>query len=513
MNNKMKTFQLSICCISLMILGGLIILTDGTSIYGAPQVIEQELYPPVQIKSNDVTVLMSDRAKIHGGMKYYAHDGDKSLKRFWVHNWTNTDETFEWTVEAPQDGLYKVDILIAGAPGVKVEIAGPNNKLICTLQENGWAKFAVPGELELRIGTNSVKVKTLEAANLKLKSLELINSADKKNIERRISEFRSDTTWMADAGYGLMFQWGGWGYPQYGPKKPWPKMIDDFDVESFANMCAEVGAGYVVWSATWMSYHFPAPIKAIDNILPGRTCSRDLIGELADALDRRGIKLILYYHLGSWYAKNGVSQYGWAKNGLSQDDQKLFVDSFCSITTEVGTRYGKKLAGWLIDDGMIYYPAPFEQMGKALKAGNSSRLISYSSYVMPRFTEFQDYFFGEGNEKGNYGAGPKGGDGIITVGPAKGLQGFACFILDGPDWGIYEAETKINPPRFTRDQIAALVNNALERKLAMSFNLLMYEDGSVSPQSLEMMKYVRTIVRDGKRDRDGKGEGRNRGHQ
>jgi hypothetical protein len=173
----------------------------------------------------------------------------------------------------------------------------------------------------------------------------------------------------------------------------------------------------------------------------------------------------------------------------------LFVDSFCSITTEVGMRYGKKLAGWLIDDGMIYYPAPLEQMGKALKAGNPNRLVSHSSYVMPRFTEFQDYFFGEGNEKGNYGAGPKGGDGIVAIGPAKGLQGFACFILDGPDWGIYEAETKINPPQFTRDQITALVNNALERKLALSFNLLMYEDGSVSPESLEMMKYVRTIVR------------------
>ena len=29
----------------------------------------------------------------------------------------------------------------------------------------------------------------------------------------------------------------------------------------------------------------------------------------------------------------------------------------------------------------------------------------------------------------------------------------------------------------------------MERKLALSFNLLMYEDGSVSPESLEMMKY------------------------
>jgi hypothetical protein len=455
----------------------------------------QEEYPPIRLQPDDVNVLMSDRAKINGGMKYYAHDGNQSHKRFWVQNWTKPEESFEWTVAAPHDGSYHGDMLIAGPAGLKVEIAGPKNKLIYALQENGWDKVAVPGALELPKGTSRIFVRALEAANLKLKSLELIDAADKTAIDERIKRFRSDTKWMADAGYGLMFQWGGWGYPQHGPQKKWPKMIDDFNVDSFADMCAETGARYVVWSATWMTYFFPAPIKAIDAILPGRTCWRDLIGELADALNKRGMKMILYYHLGRWWAPYGILQSGWAKNGISEEDHQFFVDSFCSITTEIGLRYGKKLAGWLIDDGMIFYPAPFEKMGQALKAGNSNRLVSYSSYVMPRYTEFQDYHFGEGNEKGNYGAGPKGGNGIIAGGPQKGQQGFACFILDGPDWGIYQPETKIDPPQFTREQMAALVDNALQRKLALSFNLLMYEDGSVSPESLDMMKYVRKIVR------------------
>jgi hypothetical protein len=163
--------------------------------------------------------------------------------------------------------------------------------------------------------------------------------------------------------------------------------------------------------------------------------------------------------------------------------------------TEVGNRYQARLAGWMIDDGMIFYPAPFERLGKALKAGNPDRLIAYNSWVMPRFTEFQDFFFGEGNEKGIEGAGPKGGDGIVAVGGQKGMQGFANFILDGPNWGIARPETVINPPRYTKEQMAELVHNAMERKMAMSFNQLMYEDGSVSPASLEMMKYVRSLVR------------------
>ena len=32
------------------------------------------------------------------------------------------------------------------------------------------------------------------------------------------------------------------------------------------------------------------------------------------------------------------------------------------VLTEVGQRYGPRLAGWFLDDGMLYYPAPFERL-------------------------------------------------------------------------------------------------------------------------------------------------------
>jgi hypothetical protein len=445
----------------------------------------------VRIVSGDVTVLMSDHARFQGEMQIFNPD-PANLKRFWVENWNSAGEYFEWTVIAPEEGQYNADILIAGDPGVRVEISGQFNKLNCSLQMPGWDKLAVSGELKLRKGSNRIILKSLDNAELKLKSVELISVTDKAVLDEKIRNFRSDTHWMADAGYGLMVQWGGWGYPKHGPKKEWPKMIDDFDVVSFAGMVQEMGASYVVWSATWITYHFPAPVKAIDKILPGRTSGRDLIGDLANELHKRGIRLILYYHLGHGPEPNVD---WWNRNWVSHDDMSLFFDNFCAITTEVGERYAEKLSGWMIDDGMIYYPAPFERLGKALKAGNPERLIAYNSWVMPRFTEFQDFFFGEGNDKGIDGAGPKGGNGLVDHGPQKGLQGFACFIMDGPDWGIHKPETVINKPLYSKEQLEALVKNALERKFAMSFNLLMYEDGSVSPESFEMMKYIKSVVR------------------
>jgi len=446
---------------------------------------------PVLVQPEGITVLMADRSKLSGGAKYNKLDPGKPFKRFWIDNWKSPDASIKWNITAPKTGEYEVAMLVEGAPGVEVEITGPDNTLTCELVRSGWDKVIVPGQLSLPQGVGVITVRLLGAADVKLKSVELINLDAKKNIERRVKRFRSSTKWLADAKYGLMFQWGEWGYPRHGDKKKWPKMIDDFDVESFADMVADTGAGYVIWSATWTTYYFPAPIKAIDDILPGRTSERDLIGELTNALDKRGVRLIVYYHLGH---DNNPNLDWWKKNWVSSDDKEIFFTNLCAITTEIGKRYGRKLAGWMLDDGVVIYPASFERLGKALKAGSPDRIISYNSWIMPRFTEFQDFHFGEGNEQGAAGTGPKGGDGIVADGPQKGLQGHANFILDGPNWGIRSPETKINPPRWTKDQVAKMVKNAMEHKLALSFNLLMYEDGSVSPASLEMMRHVRKVV-------------------
>ena len=57
-------------------------------------------------------------------------------------------------------------------------------------------------------------------------------------------------------------------------------------------------------------------------------------------------------------------------------------------------RYGDRLAGWMSDDELIYYPAPYEQLGEAAKAGNKSRIISYNPWIQARGTDFQDIQFG-----------------------------------------------------------------------------------------------------------------------
>jgi hypothetical protein len=171
----------------------------------------------------------------------------------------------------------------------------------------------------------------------------------------------------------------------------------------------------------------------------------------------------------------------------------LFVHNVETILSEVGKRYGAKLAGWFIDDGMLYYPAPFEQITEAAKAGYPERLVSYNSWVLPRLTDFQDVYFGE-SFRGN-DATPFGSNGIFTSGPQKGLFAQGMFVLDGPNWGIDKPNEVINEPVLSLAEAIALVKKASAHGQTLSFDILMYQDGSISQASLQVMSAVRKAIR------------------
>ncbi len=480
----------------------------GNTFSCAAAVIDQKSPNPVVIDPAGITVLKAPLAEYSDSLKPSAPPG------FWIQNWTGPEQFFRWTVSAPKSGRYDVEILVSGEPGTVVEIAGPRNRLHVTIPKgndiwgNNWNRLPVSGRLTLPEGRSIITVSspapkgasTSRLKSMALLSLELVNASANKDLQARVRSFRSSTKWFADAKYGVFLQWGEWGYPPHGDKKKWPRMIDDFDVEKFAATMQDIGAGYVIWSATWRAHYFPAPIKAIENILPGRTSERDLIAELIDALGRRGIKLMLYYQCGrgdkEWQARN------WSKDGDPNNwgMDPVFRRHWGEIITEVGRRYGKGLAGWLDDEGE--YPKPYEEIGRQLKAGNPDRIISINDWVRPRLTEFQDYEFGEGFTGLNNGAGyrypsgpERGGDGIYKQGRHKGLQAHGCFVLDGPDWGVFRPDTVIRPPQFDHDQLVSMVEEAVARKIVLSFCLLMYEDGTFSEKSLEALRLVRKIAR------------------
>jgi hypothetical protein len=206
-----------------------------------PQTLGQSGANPLQLDPDTVNVLKANVAARSASL------AESAPKGFWIQSWNDPQQTFAWKVQVPQAGEYSVDVLVSGAPGGQIEIASPQGEVSVTIPQgndhwgNNWNKIPVHGWLTLPQGTTSVTVRGPNPAGvatnknkykgMALMSLELIARNQKAAIEKRIRGSRSSAKWLADAQYGLMFQWGEWGYPEHGEAKPWPKMIDDFNAE------------------------------------------------------------------------------------------------------------------------------------------------------------------------------------------------------------------------------------------------------------------------------------------
>ena len=177
----------------------------------------------------------------------------------------------------------------------------------------------------------------------------------------------------------------------------------------------------------------------------------------------------------------------------SSNDTSPLFNNWTAMISEAGQRYGDRLAGWWFDDGAISYyyrSAPWVRLASAAKAGHSMRLIAFNPWELPTPTEFQDYFCGEGNTDPSVGGSVAiGGNGRISSGPHQGLQACATLITE-QDWVHARKDTDIGPPKWDASQLAALLKEFISRKNVPIFNLEVYQEGTLSPKSVELFKHA-----------------------
>ena len=115
-----------------------------------------------------------------------------------------------------------------------------------------------------------------------------------------------------------------------------------FDVKAFAAQMSEMGVEYVYFTAWHKAIYLLGPNKALEKWLPGHTCKRDLIGEVADALHEKGIKLVIYAHPNDGHDLAPEKQ---AKIGFStraQDKGETLNQFTNEVFAEMSERYGRK---------------------------------------------------------------------------------------------------------------------------------------------------------------------------
>jgi hypothetical protein len=141
----------------------------------------------------------------------------------------------------------------------------------------------------------------------------------------------------------------------------WNRLVDGFDAKGFAEQMAEAKVGWVIFCLDDHYFAWPcAPNQAFSQYTgyaPGQKCSRrDLILDVAEALQGRGVKLIVYFAGLNGYMKEPKVSAGLMEDitgrGTFNDQQPPSAEGRrrrLAVLKEYADRYQNKIAGWWFD--------------------------------------------------------------------------------------------------------------------------------------------------------------------
>lgn len=203
--------------------------------------------------------------------------------------------------------------------------------------------------------------------------------------EYKANPKEANLKWFKDADYGMFIHYGLYSILEKGewvqlrdtiPVKEYAKLKDRFTAHNFdANKITEVALSAGMKYITITSKHHDGfclfDTKATDFNVMNSPAKRDLIKELYDACEEKGLGLFLYYSYGAdWKHPYFYSrESGWenARPAYTEaqpeykfekdDDFNIYVDFVHSQLTELLTQY-PNLAGIWFDPIMGYYHRP-----------------------------------------------------------------------------------------------------------------------------------------------------------
>jgi len=303
---------------------------------------------------------------------------------------------------------------------------------------------------------------------------------------------RANTDWLAKCRFGIGVHWTAQTVPRSGAPKPFQQAVAEFDLQRFVATVEHAGADYVLFTAAHALQMLPAPHPVLDKILPGRTCERDLIRELADALAARQKHLLVYYN----HSCNTQDDPPWEQAvGYHDQHKDRFAENLLEIVGWMGDRYRDKIKAWWFDSpysldtrgphhsvttDMTGFQFPWERFTVAAKIGHPARLVTYNAGVAETFlyTTHQDYWAGE----------------LVNLeSPAteryldSGLQWFGWTCLEDRAWVQSRLDTPMPPPLYTDEQLLDYVRACNEHMAPMTFNVGIYQDGTMAEASVEQL--------------------------
>lgn len=416
-----------------------------------------------------------------------------------------------WEVEIPAKDNYELyliaNVTSAGA-GTKIALKSQENKYEFKLpktsgpfqggenfqvqEAKNFERVKLSGLIALEAGKQKITIATSgiekEDVLFDFRSAELLPVSKKEAIaaeETRAENARASVGWLVKSGYGLMFHWTSQSVQPNGYIKKYEDAVNDFDVEKFANMVEETGAGYVLFTIGHAESYCPAPLKSWEKVHPGHTTKRDLIEEIANALNKKGVRLMCYL--------NGPLAFKFPKEKVStQQENQAFVANYTAILTEMGKRYQNKIAGYWFDSWYRIFEGfpevPFEHFFNTAKIGNKDRIICLNPWIYPDVTPWQDYWSGEVQD-------PIGlpENGFMKNGPSPNLPYQALLTMEKHLW--VQQKAQIADPKYSSEQLSTYIKACMNNGGAVTINLAIHQDGTVSEKALQVMREVKEEIR------------------
>jgi alpha-L-fucosidase len=297
----------------------------------------------------------------------------------------------------------------------------------------------------------------------------------------------------------------------------WSRQIDEFDVPGLAKQLKEVGADYCVITIGQGSGHFLASNNVYDELMGfKKSPERDLVADLADALNPLGIKVLVYTaselgwgDLETRKALGMTSHHNDHRLGLRDKDvpndpkenrkgQVDYLKNWEKIHEQWSKQWGKHVAGWWVDG--CYHkdirfpedePPNFKTMKEALLAGNPDAIVSFNGgkgiYV---YSKHEDYTPGEIARQLPDCPGP-------WVEEEGHRSRFHILTYLGEKWGR-------GNPRYSDDEVAEFAIGITSKGGFVSFDVPPQKNGLISEAFIPQLKHIGESVdhhADGARNR------------
>lgn len=306
-----------------------------------------------------------------------------------------------------------------------------------------------------------------------------------------------NTDWFQDAGVGLMVHFLKDNYVKEGASQEWNDVVDDFDVELFAQGCAEAGVGFVLFTLGQNDGYYCSPNAAYDSVVgiePGMLCSkRDLPADLFGALDKKGIRLMLYLPGNPPIMNRLVTDKFQYTYGVDSPTSQYTQARWEAVISEWSIRYGEKLSGWWFDGmyrgGIIETRSDMNLKHNisthtlAAKAGNFNSIVSYNYGIdkIQSNSPYDDYSAGEESR-------------IIQLPGNRwvddGVQWFHLTYL-GDWWGAEGS-------RFSTSELVSWAKKVFEGSGVLCFDVHANKTGKINDDHLKQLAAVCEIFQESK---------------